>query len=628
MRSVSGPTRFWWEVIRMDGFIRFTAAAALPSKHGHLPVIAAVPLQGETNTELSLSVEAALQSSNIDTHGHFHMSLRDRSIFTSGFWGTELAGAVRDSVGGQSGIEVCSVAVGTVGGPPHLHDLLCSQAPDEGVDGGQVSRRNLVLPCPPGLRRVHHLCQRQQVLPICLRARTVPTVQVSGTGVLLSAGLGQTAVFLLEGVQGLETQVQLGRPVKLGEVRQHKLGLCHGGRQRLLLQHSAETRGLECQVPACEARERHVCITQGFDLHGLGTVELGHALHLGESDVISGLKAVPSLVQTGDHPRAVLQREGTPQKHRFSSTRLTARVLLPAHMPMRRHTFVTMETIALRGCSPLVSKTSMSSPKSQNSCLQEQTRWASVGCHRDIAVELGQAGLAHLRPVPPHILLPQSDALHATQDDVFGDLHAEPSQARDQHVRALHAFHGVVAQHVPAGGSMEVHTVRYQEAELFSSVGLRNTNDCSVLSDGQTEPAAQRTRHRECKSGSVADCEEVMPEWADAIPKVTEEVLQQQSIPEGITPAQSGPGGRTFSSSERAQGPHFLQLRAGPGAALSPAQSGCRVTNPADFSLRTAACLKLLIHSQRSAASSSRHRPESCTVKLSKLTCYRYLTQA
>lgn len=50
----------------------------------------------------------------------------------------------------------------------------------------------------------------------------------------LVPGLGQAAVFLLEGVDGLEADVQLSRTVKLGKVCQHKLGLRQGGREGFL----------------------------------------------------------------------------------------------------------------------------------------------------------------------------------------------------------------------------------------------------------------------------------------------------------------------------------------------------------------------------------------------------------
>lgn len=44
--------------------------------------------------------------------------------------------------------------------------------------------------------------------------------------------------------------------------------------------------------------------------------------------------------------------------------------LPPPQVTQASSTLVTMETIALRGCSPLVSVTTMSSPKSQKSCLK------------------------------------------------------------------------------------------------------------------------------------------------------------------------------------------------------------------------------------------------------------------
>lgn len=49
--------------------------------------------------------------------------------------------------------------------------------------------------------------------------------------------------------------------------------------------------------------------------------------------------------------------------------------LPPPQVTQASSTLVTMETIALRGCSPLVSVTTMSSPKSQKSCL----KWGGGG---------------------------------------------------------------------------------------------------------------------------------------------------------------------------------------------------------------------------------------------------------
>lgn len=123
--------------------------------------------------------------------------------------------------------------------------------------------------------------------------------------------------------------------------------------------------GLNTGKPTISFSRTEQGLTQDFDLHWLAAIELRHTLNLSEGHVVSTLKAVTSLIQTRDHSRIVL--DGS-QQDRCQKAHFT--ILL--HQQGDRQTFVIMDIMALRGCSPLVSYTIMSSPKSQKSCLQRR----------------------------------------------------------------------------------------------------------------------------------------------------------------------------------------------------------------------------------------------------------------
>lgn len=109
-------------------------------------------------------------------------------------------------------------------------------------------------------------------------------------------------------------------------------------------------------------------LTQDFDLHWLAAVELGHTLNLSEGHMVPALKAVTGLIQACHHTWIVLDG---PQQSRCQSAQFTTLLRQQGNKKRQhRQTLVIMDIMALRGCSPLVSYTTMSSPKSQKSCLQ------------------------------------------------------------------------------------------------------------------------------------------------------------------------------------------------------------------------------------------------------------------
>mmetsp|Transcript_22935 Transcript_22935/g.52953 ORF Transcript_22935/g.52953 Transcript_22935/m.52953 type:complete len:466 (-) Transcript_22935:264-1661(-) len=184
-----------------------------------------------------------------------------------------------------------------------LHHLLRGDAAKEGGERRELPPRAARKGCEQPLRELDLGARRL--------GETLGAQQhlCSGGGV---GRRGQRASLGAVRVERLETKVQLHRPVELGKIREQELGAAERLRERFerhcfLLLHLVHVAATD--VLAVAARVLDGESVRAEDLHRVRrlAVELAHADHLGEGDLVAVLEAMPRVVEHGDDAGRLLR---------------------------------------------------------------------------------------------------------------------------------------------------------------------------------------------------------------------------------------------------------------------------------------------------------------------------------
>mmetsp|Transcript_39870 Transcript_39870/g.105460 ORF Transcript_39870/g.105460 Transcript_39870/m.105460 type:complete len:295 (+) Transcript_39870:1598-2482(+) len=277
--------------------------------------------------------------------------------------------------------------------------------------------------------------------------------------------------------ESLHGDVQLLRPPELGEVRNGELAAgmhgaaavrreLHGARHlRLADDALADVRGVAAGVLDGEGvRAGH------RDLPGLGAVQLGHALHLAEGDVVAVLEAVPLVLVARHCPRVLLADAGHNRMPWLFAILVEdrERVAVVDKGGARNAKAVSRDEANRRGArtAELIVLDEVSSGHAGADNHRESGKdllgeGSAVDADRHVGVELREHLHARLRASPSaHVRLREvevgAQVAHLGQlvvmqyhgsrpgeDQILGDLHAQPPEADDQHLHLDQLPHGL-----------------------------------------------------------------------------------------------------------------------------------------------------------------------------------------